>query len=221
MLEKIRIVIVDDHQIFRKGLSLLLNELDNIELVAEVSNGLEFLSILETTEFDFVLMDIKMPMMNGIEATKIALQKKPDLKIVALSMFGEEEYLENMLDVGAKGFILKNISKDELERGIKMVMDGNSYFSSELFDLLTKKVSSSSKIGKKITDVNMDKLTKRELEVLNMICKSYSNNEIADKLFISLRTVDGHRANLIGKTGSKNIVSLVTYALRNKLVEIA
>ena len=220
MKNSIKIIIVDDHQIFRKGVSLQLNELDNIEVVAEANNGEEFLEVLDTVTADLVLMDIKMPIMNGIEATKLALSKYPRLKIVALSMFGEEEYLQNMLDAGAKGFLLKNIAIEELNNAIHHIMNGKNFFSDELLSILTKTFMGSSAPAAPVEENTVANLTKRENEILNLICKGLSNQEIAKQLFLSPRTVDGHRANIISKTGTKNTVSLVTYAIKNKLIEI-
>ncbi len=215
MENKVRLIIVDDHEIFRKGLIMVVNKFKDVEVVAEASNGKEFLSILEKQEIDMVFMDIEMPLMNGIEATKVALEKYPELKIVALSMFGEEEYLKHMLDAGVKGFLLKNVSKETLERAILAVASGNNYFSEELLHFFTKKYISSDK-----PENDEIKLTKRELEVLQLIAKGLTDQEIADTLFISQRTVNGHRANLISKTGSKNTVNLLIYAIKNKLIEI-
>lgn len=158
-----------------------------------------------------------MPEMDGIETTKKLVEMCPDIKIVALSMFGEEEYLQSMLDAGAKGFLLKNINPDELEKCIKQVMKGNNYFSDELLTVLTKMFVSGGNKKDNKPDV---KLTKREKEVLELICKGYTNSEIAEKLFLSQRTIDGHRANLLSKVGAKNTVSLVTYAIKNKLVNL-
>ena len=122
----LEIIIVDDHEIFRKGLAMVINKLKNTKIVAEAANGEEFLELIDKINVDIVFMDIEMPKLNGIEATKLALKKYPKLKIVALSMFGEEEYLLNMVDAGAKGFLLKNISKEDLYRAIQLISDGKN-----------------------------------------------------------------------------------------------
>jgi DNA-binding NarL/FixJ family response regulator len=212
----VTIMIVDDHEIFRKGLAMVINKMKNIKVVAEASNGQEFLDILEKTKVDLVFMDIQMPVMNGIEATKAALQKYPDLKIVALSMFGEEEYLQNMVDAGVRGFLLKNISKEDLSRAIQLISEGKNYYSEELLSFFTKKYMAPAK-QQENPEIN---LTKRELEILQLIAEGFTDAEIADKLFISQRTVNGHRASLIAKTGSRNTVNLLTYAIKNGLVEM-
>ncbi len=209
-MEKHRIIIVDDHQLFRNGLKFILNEIKNIQVVGEASNGQEFLDLLEYGIPDLVLMDINMPVMNGVTATKIALEKYPHLNILVLSMYGETEYYNTMIDIGVKGFILKDVDNKELEDSINKVISGGTYFSQELLLNLIKNKS---------FDENIT-LTKREKEVLELICKGYSNQQISDQLFISQRTVERHRSNLLLKTDSKNSISLVLYAIRHKLISI-
>lgn len=214
-MKHINVVLVDDHTLFRKGLKMLLDESEGIEVVGEASTGKEFLEILEILHPDVVLMDINMPEMTGMEATKLALAKDPALLILMLSMHGEEEYFNQMVDVGVKGFLLKNAEVDEVEKAIRKVFDGGSYFSQELLlDVISGR-------SKRIDDEKNLSITERELEVLRLICLGYSNTDIADMLFISHRTVDRHRSNLLEKTNSKNSVALVVYAIKNKLVEIA
>jgi len=210
-MNKIKTVIVDDHNLFRNGLKFILNQFENIEVVGEASNGKEFLILLENITLpDIVLLDINMPILNGIEAAKISLQKYPKLKIIVLSMYGESEYYNTMIDIGVKGFILKDCDNKELKEAIERVHAGGTYFSQEILISLIKEKKSNEKIN----------LTKREKEILELICKGYSNNEIAEKLFISQRTVERHRANLLEKTNSKNSISLVVFALKNKLVDL-
>jgi DNA-binding NarL/FixJ family response regulator len=211
MNAKTKIIIVDDHQIFRKGFAMIIGTFPDMELIGEASNGQEFLDLIEKTKPDLVFMDIKMPVMNGIDATKSALQKYPELKIVALSMFGEEKYLQSMMEAGAIGFLLKDVLREELEIAIKLYLDGKNYYSEELLSFFTKKY---------INDKLDDDISRRELEVLKLVAKGFTNQEISDSLFISLRTVEGHKTSLIQKTGSKNIVDLLIYALKKKLIEI-
>ncbi len=214
MNSKAKIVVVDDHEFFRKGVILTINRFKHFEVVGEVSNGKEFLDFINKNQADIVLMDIKMPQLNGIEATKIAMKKFPYLKIIALSMFGDEEYLEQMLGAGIQGFLLKNIDKDGLEHALQMILDGKQYFSEELLPYFTKKYLQKDKPDKKPA------LTNRETEVLLLIAEGLTNQQIADKLHISLRTVTNHRANLNQKTGSKNTVNLLSYAVKNNLVKL-
>lgn len=210
-MEKARVILVDDHQLFRNGLRFILNEVENIQVIGEASNGNEFLNILENVKPDIVLMDINMPEMNGIQATEKALAKYPDLKILVLSMFGDDEYYNTMIDLGVKGFVLKDADNDELKVAIQRILEGNSYFSQELLLKLIKH---------KKDDEEVVQLTSREKEILTLICKGYSTGEIADELNISVRTVERHRSSLLLKTDSNNSIKLVIFAIKNGLVKI-
>ncbi len=213
--QNITLFLVDDHTLFLNGLKSLLNPLPEFTVVGEAYNGLEFLSKFEALAPDVVLMDISMPEMDGIEASRRALEINPDLKIITLSMYGDQEYYTKMLETGVRGFVLKDSDIQEVKMAIQTVADGGNYFSQQLLRglILARKESSS-------TDTDEDQLSERELEVLIEICQGLSNNEIADKLFISKRTVEKHRANVLLKTGCKNTASLVVFAIRNHLVEV-
>ena len=214
MKEKICIYLVDDHNLFREGLRLLLSRVPSIGKIHEASNGQEFIDNLETVNPDIVLIDIEMPVLNGIKATEKALEIKPALKIIALSMYADESYYTRMIEAGAKGFLLKNSSFEQVQQAITDVNEGKSFFSSEIMEGLIKNINHK-KIVKQGTD-----LTDREVEILYHICKGLSNQEIAGQLFLSKRTVDKHRENLLLKTGSKNTASLVIYAIKNGVIEI-
>ena len=213
-MDKIRIIITDDHQLFRNGLKILLNAFTEFEVVGEASNGKEFLNILAETEADIALMDINMPEMDGIEATREGLKIRKDINIIALSMYGEEEYYYKMVDAGAKGFLLKDSDISEVKEAIITINKGGSYFSQELLYHVIQKIKH------REHETKLANLSKREKEILVKICEGLSNQEIADTLFISKRTVDKHRANLLGKTNSKNTASLILFSIRNKLIEI-
>jgi DNA-binding NarL/FixJ family response regulator len=213
-MEKIKIIITDDHQLFRNGLKILLNAFQEFEVAGEASNGEEFLRLLKSTPADVVLMDINMPEMDGIEATRKGLKINPEIDIIALSMYGEEEYYYKMVDAGAKGFLLKDSDISEVKEAIMTVKRGGSYFSQELLYHVIQKIKHRENESKSAN------LSKREKEILMKICEGLSNQEIAEALFISKRTVDKHRANLLGKTNSKNTASLILFAIRNKLIEI-
>jgi DNA-binding NarL/FixJ family response regulator len=219
MENKIRIIIVDDQKIFRKGILLLLIDMPDVKVVAEASNGQEFLDILKTHEVDLVLMDIKMPIMDGIEATKIALQQNPDLKILVVSMYGEEEYLVNMLEAGVKGFVLKTVEEEELQRAIRTIMDGKNYFSQELLGTIAKSFVNKT-IDRKEEENLTSKLTPREVEVIKLIAQGFTIREIARRLDISSRTVDGHKTNIFEKTGTESSVQLVTFAIKHNLIKL-
>jgi DNA-binding NarL/FixJ family response regulator len=211
--EQIKILIVDDYEIFRGGLKMMVNRFKNFKVVAEASGGEEFLELIDKGLPDIVLMDIQMPGMNGIEATDKALKKYPDLKIIALSMFNEDNYVDSMINSGVRGFLLKNINKEKLEKALETVYKGGNYYSEELWEFFTRRVQ-----NEKPSD-DIVKLTKRELEILTMISKGMSNKEIADKLFLSERTVIGHKSNILAKTNCDNTLRLLLYAVKNKLVD--
>lgn len=204
---------------FREGLSFVISQMEDFEVAGEASGGQEFLDMLDTVMADVVLMDISMPGLDGITATKQALEKQPGLKIIALTMFCDEEYYYKMIQAGVSGYILKESGKDELANAIHTVIKGENYFSQKLLkniilNLNRDRGQKSPAHGQQI------KLTPRETEILKMICLGLSNAEISEKLFLSLRTIEGHKSNLIRKTGVRNSVSLVMYALKNNLVEI-
>ncbi len=215
MLSKIKLCIVDDHEIFRKGLKLVFNKNADIDVVGEAGSGEEFLQLMDDVHFDVVLMDIKMNGIDGIETTEKALQKNPNLKVLVLSTFGEEEFLQQIINVGAKGFLLKNVDKQTLFNAIGLVYNNQNYFSPELIPFFTNKY-----INQNNFEEHDAELSKRELEVLTLIGEGLTNSEIAEKLFISIRTVDKHKNNLISKTGSKNVVSLLIYAIKNKIISL-
>ena len=212
---KLNILIVDDHKLFREGLKILLKNLDDVNDVWEAPDGEVFLNMIKTCHPDLILMDIEMPRINGIEATIKALEMFPDLKILALSMYGDEEYFQKMVDAGVCGFLLKNSEFSEVRKAITTVVQGNNYFTEEiLYRLVNRFKTKPSQTEPPVT------LSDRELEVLLLICKGLSNQEIADQLFISKRTVDHHRASLLTKTNTRNAASLVIYAIKHKMIEV-
>lgn len=212
---KRKVTIVDDHTLFRNGLRILINNMDEYLVVAEAANGKQFLEQLKDGLPDLVLMDISMPVMDGIEASTIAHELYPELKIITLSMYGEEDYYYKMVNAGVKGFVLKNSDIKEVKSALDVIYEGGSFFSSELLQNLVNSMKFSSKSKEFHTE-----LSEREMEILILICQGMSNQEIADKLFISKRTVDKHRANILEKSESKNTAQLVVYAIKNKLVEL-
>lgn len=214
MNPEIRVIIVDDHEIVRVGLRLIINKLGYAKVVGEASNGYEFLDLIEHEETDLVLMDIEMPLMNGAESTIKALEKHPNLKIIALSVHTDDDHIRMMLDAGVKGFLIKNIRKEVLDRALQAVYIGKTYYSEELWDYFSKV------LGRDSRHDDVVSFTSRELEVLKLCAEGLSNKEISDRLFISERTVVGHKSNLMAKTNSKNSVSLITYAIHNKLIII-
>ena len=215
--QKLKIYIVDDHKLFREGLKLLLSNQEFVRHIYEASNGKEFIENLSFVDCDIVLMDIEMPEMNGIEATGAALRVKPGLKVIVLSMYGDEQYYYKMVDAGVKGFVLKNSGIEKVIEAIHRVAAGENYFSEEL---LVNILNHMREGGKPEPEVPDNEISGRELEILYHVCLGLSNQEIADKLFISKRTVDKHRANLLSKTGCRNTAALVMNAIKNKMINI-
>ena len=208
----VSIIIADDHEIFRKGLIAVLNEIPFIKVVAEASNGVELLKILKNTPTNIILMDIKMPQMDGIETTKKVTEQYPNISVIALTMHEGIGYFNQMIEAGAKGFLLKNTNKQQLQDAIAAVSDGQTYFSGEFSTLLN---ISNTYTPKKL---NID-ISEREKQVLELICKGLSNAEIAQKLGLSQRTIDGHKARLFEKTGAKNSANLVLFAIKNGIIK--
>jgi len=218
-MKKYSLIIVDDHKMFRDGLNMLLSDIPNIDVVGQASNGQEFLDYIEKEKVDIALMDINMPLVDGIEATRRAIEKYPDMMIIALSMFGDEEYYYKMIDAGVKGFVLKESDSEELEKAIEAVIEGGTYFSQELLRSIIANFGFHKETKLK-QESNQVKLSTREIEILRHICNGLSNAEIAELLFISQRTVERHRANLLTKTNTKNSISLVMFAIKNNLIEV-
>jgi len=217
----IRIALVDDHSLFRRGLKVLLSARPDFEVVADAGSGEEFLAMLPTARPAVVFMDYAMPAMNGAETSERALALCPDMKIITLSMFGDNAYYSRMVSSGAKGFLLKDSEFDEVVEAVETVHAGGTYFSASLLESLSHSIRSAA-AGDDAADAvaECDRLSDREVEILVAICQGLSTQEIADRLFISKRTVDKHRANILEKSGCKNTASLVVYAIRHRLVEV-
>ncbi|WP_297930432.1 response regulator transcription factor [uncultured Alistipes sp.] len=208
-----RIALVDDHTLFRNGLKGLLEHCSGCRVVEEAGSGEEFLARIDRTEAEIVFMDFAMPGIDGAATTERALARRPELKIITLSMFGDESYYTRMVEAGARGFLLKDSDIGDVIEAIRTVAGGGSYFSPGLLSTLTGRMRSRE-------DVPDEQLSAREREILVAVCRGLSNQEIADELFISKRTVDKHRANILEKTGCKNTASLVVYAIRQGIVEV-
>ena len=213
-MNKYSVLLVDDHKLFREGLKLLLSNLDYIGDIQEASNGIEFLNIIQTSTPDIIFMDIDMPEMDGILATEKGMELNKNLNIIALTMYGDDDYYSKMINAGVKGFILKNSEIVEVEAAINNIIKGKTYFSQEILESIINTISNKKNIKK------TGSLTEREAEVLFHICKGLSNQEIADTLYLSKRTIDKHRENLLSKTISKNTAELVIYAIKNGIIEI-
>jgi len=214
MNKGLKIYIVDDHSLFREGLHFLLSNSQHISEIREAKNGKEFLCDVVSYNPDVVLMDIEMPELNGIDTTKEALKILPDLKIVALSMHSDENFYTEMIEAGAKGFLIKDSKFNEVETAILEANNDRNYFSPEILSVIVKN------LNRKQESPECQKLTAREQEVLVRICQGLSNPEIGDELNIAKRTVDKHRENILSKTQTNNTAELVVYAIKNKFFEI-
>ena len=203
----VKIALVDDHTLFRNGLKGLLLANPDYDVVGEFSDGSQFIAALPTLEVEVVFMDISMPNMDGKTATKLALRQRPELKIIALTMFGEQQYLEQMAEAGVVGFLKKDSDIQEVYSAIESVVAGECILP-EWVDAETKR------------QTDPDALSERELSVLSAICQALSTPQIAEQLSISRRTVDAHRARILEKTGCNNTASLVAYAVKMNLVEV-
>lgn len=208
--KKNTIIIADDHTLFRQGLKLILEDMENMEVVADVANGKELIEIAGAMQPDLIIMDINMPIVNGIEASRILLKENPDIRILVVSMYGDEQYYNSVIENGVKGFVLKDADNEELRTAVKQILNGKTYFSQDLLLKLIRNRQTSARI----------ELTKREKEILTLLCQGSSTVEIADRLYLSERTVENHRASLLAKTGCRNSLSLVIFAYRNNLVDI-
>ena len=217
-MNTINILIVDDHKIFRNGLKTLLLSFPYVKIIGEASNGKEFTEILYNSnkKIDIVFMDINMPLINGVEATRSALKIDNKLKIIALTAFIDEDYLEQMLLAGVEGYMLKSSEIEDFENAILKINSGGNYFSSEIINLLSDKLNT---IRKKIKTKEIPNFTDREKMVLNLICEGLSNKQIAESMYISEKTVEKHKSNLFQKTETNNTVNLVIYAFKNQLIE--
>jgi len=214
------IILVDDHSLFREGIKLLIETEGLGKVVAEAENGQKFLDLLPAYHPDLVIMDIAMPVMGGMEATQRARYLYPDLKVLALTMFDEEANYLDMVYAGAMGFILKTAGKRELERAIKAITEGESFYSTDLLRRIILNQHASQSVAAALPSTSNAKITENELEVLRYFCQGLTVSEIAVRIFRSVKTVEGRRSSLLHKTNSKNTINLILYAIKNKLIEL-
>jgi DNA-binding NarL/FixJ family response regulator len=215
---KINIVIADDEELFRVGIKHILSSEQQFQIAFEATNGKELLTYLNQTEElpDIIVMDIKMPELNGVEATKQITLEYPEIGIIALTTYNTKPFIRNMIDVGANAYLVKNSPPDKVIHTIKQVFHNGFYYDNNVMNIIKKQATADNKNTKTVFD--NDFLTTREREVLELICKQYTTPEIAEKLFISPRTVEVHRKHLLEKTNVKNSAGLVIFAFTNGLV---
>jgi len=214
----IKIAIADDHAIFREGFKLLLKNQNELELVGEADDGRELLQIVDLHQPDVVIIDIKMPVMDGVETCKQLIKKYPDINVIALSMFNDDNLIIDMLEAGARGYLLKNTNRDELLLATKTVFEGNSYYCLATSAKLTKMIAESR--YNPYRNQPAKKFTAREIDVIRLICEQQTNKEIAIKLGLSIRTVETHREKILEKTGAKNMIGVAVYAIKQGIFEI-
>ncbi len=221
-MKTLNVAIADDQILFRKGMVSIVNAFENIQISIEANNGLELLKAIEKAENipDVILLDLSMPELNGVETTKILHQKYPTIKIIILSVYGEDRFVTHLMELGVNAYLFKNVEPNEVEKAIWAVIEKDFYFNEAFLGAMKSRAT-----GKKprllIQDDIPSTLTQRELDVLDLICKQLTAQEIADKLFISVRTVDGHRKNLLEKTGMRNTAGLVVFSIKNNLLDPA
>lgn len=215
-MNKIRVILAEDHTIVRQGLRALLEQSDDIEVIAEAEDGREAVNKTEQLKPDIVLMDISMPILNGIEATRQIKKKFPDIKVLILTMHTTEEYISQILHAGASGYLVKKSAHHELLSAIKAIQKGSSYLS----PLVSKKVIDEY-LQKTQDDIKQDryeKLTTREREVLQLIAEGKANKEIAELLFLSVKTVETHKAHLMEKLNLHTTTDLIKYAIQKGII---
>lgn len=217
-LPDIKIVIADDHELFRDGLKLTLSRYPDISIVGEAINGKELLELVQLHQPDVILTDIKMPVMDGIEATKKIIEQNADAAIVCLSMFDEDDLIIDMLEAGAKGYLLKNSDKQEIIDAIINAYHRQPYYCKSTTNKLAQMIARSAYNPYKANDATY--FTEREKEIICLICESLSNKEIGEKLFLSTRTIEGHRLRIMEKMDVKNTVGLVVYAIKKKIFSV-
>jgi len=208
----IKIAIADDHKLFSEGLSSLLGSFETMRVVAQFGNGKLLLDALPELDIDVILMDINMPVLDGIATSKEVISRYPGIRIILLSMHNDYQTVREAIKAGVHGFLIKSVGKEELKLAIETVMNNEEYFTKEITDLLIKRIQSPDVL-------QAVKLTPREHDILSCICNGSSTQEIADQLFISTNTVETHRKNLLVKTGCKNSAGLVRFAMDNELIQ--
>lgn len=214
----IKLAIADDHKIFRNGLKAALEDCADFTLMLEASNGKELIGQLVDKKPDVILMDIKMPEMDGMQTTAYVSQHYQDIKILALSMHNEDKYIVDMMKAGASGYLLKNAEPEEIIDAISTVYNKGFYFNEHLSVTLIKQLVNKNQGEPR--SIDGVELNDREIEILRLVCQEYSNQEIADKVFLSVRTVEGYRARLFEKTGSRNLVGLVIFAIKRGIINV-
>lgn len=213
-----KILIADDHSMFADGIESILNREDDIEVVGKCYDGISIMPFLKKNEVDIILLDVNLPEKNGIEVCKEVIATFPDMNILAISMFNQESYVSEILKFGAKGYILKNTGQEELMQAIHTIESGKTFFSKDVTATIMRGLMNDRKSSSK-TEGFIPKITRREKEVLKLIVQEFTTQEIGEKLFISLKTVESHRSSLLAKVNARNTAGLVRIAIEKKLMD--
>lgn len=218
-MTKIKLALVDDHNLFRRGIASILGQVADFDLVLEASNGQEFIDKIPRKMPDVVLLDLQMPVLDGTATADYLREHYPLIKIIVLTMHDEDRMVLHLLEKGVSGYLLKDSDPDEVERAIRKVMDEGVYLNEFVSRAMLRKMTNKTTVVKQSTLYNSKiLLSEREKEVLKLICEGLSTAEISDKIFLSPRTVEGHRLRILEKTGTKNTAGMVAYAFKNDLV---
>lgn len=213
------LLIVDDHQLVLDGISSMVKQEGQFKIAGTACNGKDAVKMAELLKPDLILMDVDMPVMNGLEATRRIKESQPDSQIIILSMHNESSLIKKVMEIGASGYVLKNADQEEFINALKSVAKGKNYFSAEVTEaLLNPNRVNGTNFSQDPDTLQLSKLTEREIEILKLIAEGFSNKEIGDQLFISHRTVDTHRTNLMKKLEVHNIAGLIKFAIKNGLV---
>jgi DNA-binding NarL/FixJ family response regulator len=215
----IKLILTDDHQIVRDGIKAMLADADGIRIIAQAESGAELFELLKTIEVDVIVLDIELPDMSGIDICGQLAADYPDIKVLILSMYTGEEFIFKAISSGAKGYLPKNTNRDELVKAIRTLASNQEYFSQVISDIMLKGYIQKAK-SKSADLKDLSELSKREIEILRMLAEGYQSNEVAEKLFISIRTVESHKSHIMQKLEIHTTVELVKFAIRNKLIEI-
>ena len=216
-MRSIKVMIADDHALFRKGMVSIIRDFEGIDIIGEASNGKELLEKMDISQPDVVLLDLKMPEMDGMEANVEIQRKFAETKVVILSMYDDDKFIIHLIEMGANGYLLKNAEPEEVEDALHAVIINGFYFNNHVSKVMLKGLINKKKIKPQFNDEV--ELTPRELQVLRLICKEHTNAEIAEKLFLSQRTIDGYRNKLLTKISARNTAGLVMYAVKSGLID--
>lgn len=211
----IKLALADDQVLFRRGLTMLLRDLPDVQVVFECANGEELLTGLKNNAVDVVLLDLEMPVLNGMDTMKRMREEFPQVKVIVLSMHSEEKFIVHLMELGANGYVLKTAEPDEIEDAVRSVATSGYHFSEMVSRVMLHGLVKKDKVKPTFSDV--DPLTDRELDVLRLICQELTTTEVAGKLFLSPRTVEGYRNNILQKIGARNTAGIVVYAMSKGL----